>query len=228
MDLKGKFDQVSESKSFTSTGLVDATEEGDEEEVESVISDSDARVRVRKYHVKSNASSILESIFEKHGDIAARCQLESLALRAYYLECVCFVVQELQSTPFKYLTKSKVKEMLAILKDVEAAKINVGWLRSILTEITQALELVGHQRVAEVTKANCERDLENAKKELETQMEDLSRKEREVAEAKAKVAETKARLNELQVKSSELKDTMSSLRSKVERINYKALLDELL
>ncbi|PPS01153.1 hypothetical protein GOBAR_AA19531 [Gossypium barbadense] len=136
-------------------------EESDDEaeEVESVISDS--CVSVGKYHVKASISTILQSIFEKYGDIAANCQLESASMRAYYLECLCAVIQELHSIPFKQLTKAKIKEMFAVLKDVESAHIDVDWLRALLNEISEALELVNQRQTFEAKKTKYNQSLES-------------------------------------------------------------------
>ena len=97
---------------FCLSGLHD-NEDSDGGETESVVSES--RVPVGKYHVKESFAPILRSIFEKYGDIGASCHLESVVMRSYYVECVCFVVQELQSTPIMQLAKSKIMELMAIL-----------------------------------------------------------------------------------------------------------------
>lgn len=200
--------------------------EDSDEDTESVISDSS--VSVGKYRVKERLSSILQLIFDKYGDIAASCKLESMAMRSYYLECVCFVVQELQRTTIKQLTKSKVKEMLAILKDVDGAGIDIGWLRNVLSESLESIELVSQHRAMEVAKAKCDSDIESLRKQLESQMEDLSLKEKDVAEAKKQVAESKAHLRELELKASVLNESVGSIKSKVENFHSKSLLDGVL
>ncbi|KAK2665603.1 hypothetical protein Ddye_004177 [Dipteronia dyeriana] len=100
-------------------------------------------------------SSMLQSIFDEYGDIAANCRLESVSTRAYYLECLCSVVQELQSTSLMQMTKAKVKEMLAVLKDVETAQIDVDWLRDILSEVSEAIDVVTQHQTIEAAKVNC-------------------------------------------------------------------------
>lgn len=207
---------------FEQTTLVDS----DEGEVESV--NSEMCVPVGKYNVKASFSSILTSIFEKYGDIAATCKLESVSMRSYYLECVCYVIQELQSTEFHQLTKSKFKELLAIFKDVESSQIDVGWLKSHLDEIAQAVEVRSQHRAAEAAKADCEQNLESTKKELESQMEDLALKEKELSDAKTRVEETRARLTDLEIKSSQLKEMITSMNSKVETFKCKSFSDDLL
>ncbi|XP_065865731.1 uncharacterized protein [Euphorbia lathyris] len=214
------------SLNFTFSGISRATEDSDDEEVQSVISDS--CVSVGKYHVRANTASILQLILDKYGDIAANCKLESTSLRAYYLECLCSVVQELQSSSFNQLTKSKVKEFLAVLKDVESAQIDVSWLRDILNGLTEAVEINNQQQAAEEAKANCNDLIEATKKELEFMMEDIAEKEKAVADAKAQIEETKARLSELEVESTHWSETISSLSSKVEKFQSKPLAQQIL
>ncbi|XP_060676435.1 uncharacterized protein LOC107427294 isoform X5 [Ziziphus jujuba] len=218
---------TAESINFTFSGISNAFEESDDDESQSVISDSSS-ISVGKYRVKERVSSTLQAIFDKFGDIAASCKLESLSMRSYYLECLCFVVQELQSTSIKQLTKSKVKEMLAILKDVECAGIDVSWLRKVLNESMEDIELVSQQRTLGAAKANCDHDIELLRKQLESQMEDLALKEKEVAEAKKQVAESKAHLKELELKASVLDETLGTVKSKVATLQTKSILDGVL
>lgn len=148
------------SLTFSFFGIPNASESSDEEEVheeevQSVI--SDCCVSVGRYHVKESLASILQSIFDKYGDIAANCQLESISLRSYYLECVCTVVKELQSSSIIHLTKAKLKELLAILKDAESSQIDVSCLRGRINEITADIKHISQHRSIEAAKANCDR-----------------------------------------------------------------------
>ncbi|XVF67952.1 hypothetical protein PTKIN_Ptkin10aG0163400 [Pterospermum kingtungense] len=222
----GRADTNSSNFSFSGIVLAAGESDDDEEEVESVISDS--CVSVGKYHVKASISSILQSIFDKYGDIAANCLLESASMRAYYLECLCAVVQELQSTSFNQLTKAKEKEMFAVLKDVESAHIDVSWLRALLNEISEAIELVSQRQTFEAKKGNHHRSLESVRKELESQMEDLAEKEKEAAVVREQVAATKARFDAMELECSQLDNTMSSIASIMDKFQGKSLADELL
>ncbi|XP_047169725.1 uncharacterized protein LOC124838224 [Vigna umbellata] len=212
------------SMKFCFSGALHDNEDSDEE-TESVV--SEARVPVGKYHVKESFAPILRSIFEKYGDIGASCHLESVVMRSYYVECVCFVVQELQSTPIMELTKSKIKELLAIIKDVESAQLRVAWLRSIVDEIAESMELIDEQQVAEMAKANSDREVETLNKELESNLESLSQKEQEVTDIKTRIEEIRKRLSELQLRSSDLDKNIMLLRSKVDRLDSKSFLDGL-
>ncbi|KAK3193737.1 hypothetical protein Dsin_025047 [Dipteronia sinensis] len=222
---EGNASQVAYMK-FSFSSIDHPPEDSDDEEAHSVISDS--CVSVGKYHVKARISSMLQSIFDKYGDIAANCRLESASMRAYYLECLCSVVQELQSTSLMQMTKAKVSEMLAVLKDVETAQIKVDWLRDILSKVSEAIDVVTQHESIEAAKANCDILLESTRKELESQMKDLSLKEKELTDAKARVSATRARVSELESESSQLNKTIESMKSKVEKLKCRSLTDELL
>ncbi|KAL9417523.1 hypothetical protein AB3S75_040493 [Citrus x aurantiifolia] len=200
------------SRNFSFSGIDLASGDSDDEEAQSVISDS---VSVGKYHVRASISSILQSIISRYGDIAANCNLESNSMRAYYLECLCSVVQELQSTSLMQMTKAKVKEMMAVLKDVESAQIDVDWLRNILNEISEAIEFSTQHQTIDAAKANCANLLESTKKELESQMNELALKEKEVAGLKESVAKTKARLSDLELESNRLEQIIQATQSKL-------------
>ncbi|KAE9589241.1 hypothetical protein Lal_00000252 [Lupinus albus] len=197
----------------------------DGEETKSVVSES--RVPVGRYHVKESFASTLLSIFDKHGDIGASCHLESVVMRSYYIECVCFVVQELQSTSIVHLTESKVKEMLAILKDVESAELNVAWLRSILDEIADNMDFINQHRAAEVANANSDHEMELLRKELESELETLAEKELEVTDTITRIEEISKHLSELEQKTSYLDKNMLYIKSKVDNFDIKSMLDEL-
>lgn len=189
---------------------------------------SESRVPVGKYHVKESFASILESILDKYGDIGASCHLESLVLRSYYIECVCFVVQELQSDSIMHLTKSKINELVAILKDVESAQLRVAWLRSALDEIAENVEVINQHQEVDAAKANTDREMESLREQLESEMESLAEKEQEVADIKKRIPEISDRLKELELKSAELEQSMLSSKSEVENLHRKSLIDELL
>lgn len=223
-------DHATASPNFTNFpfhGIARSHEESDEEEVKSA--SSEPSVPVGNYYIKVSLASILQSIFNKRGDIAASCKLESISIRSYYLECVCCIVQELQRTKFSQkMSKSKVRELLAILNDVESSEMNVGWLHSILNEVAEAVESGGQHWTLDAAKANCDHELKLTKKELESRMEDLTQKEKEMRNAKAKVANTRAHLSELESKYFQLNEAISSLQLKVNNLQSKPLADELL
>ncbi|KAG7579407.1 Phospholipase-like [Arabidopsis thaliana x Arabidopsis arenosa] len=191
-------------------------EEGVELDLISVMSDS--CVSVGKYRVNSSVSTILQSIIDKHGDIAVNCKLESASMRSRYLECLCSLMQELGSTPVGQLTELKVKEMVAVLKDLESVNINVGWMRSVLEEFAQ------YQENKDSEKERQEGLVRSKKQEMEIQEADLARIEKEVAEARLRVEEMKAELAELETE----RLRMEEMGFKVEKYKGKSFLDELL
>jgi hypothetical protein len=215
-----------ESKNSCSRVMDHSFEASEDEDPQLVMPDSSCPIG--KYKVKGDLSSILQSILDKYGDIAASCKLESIAMRSYYLECICSVIQELQSASVTQLKKAKLKELLLIVKDVEASGINVDWLRSALNKIAEAVDLVKKQRSIEKAKIKCEHEKESVEKELETQLQDVAEKERELGVAKARVKETQARMAGLEEKSSLFDETMASMRSKVGQIDCKTLVNQIL
>ncbi|KAK4258480.1 hypothetical protein QN277_004923 [Acacia crassicarpa] len=212
---------------FSLSGIsITGGDEDCEEETESVA--SEARVPIGGYRVRESYAPILRSIFNKYGDIGASIQLESAVMRTYYMECICFVVQELQSTFITEFTKSKVKELMAILKDVESAQLQVGWLQSILNEVAEYVELTSQHQEVEMAKANSDNELESLREELESELKTLAQKEQEVAAIKNRIAETQDRLRVLEVRSCELDERLSVINSKVDSWNRKSLIEELL
>ncbi|CAA7016585.1 unnamed protein product [Microthlaspi erraticum] len=191
-------------------------EDGVELDLESVMSDT--FVSVGNYRVRSASSTILSAIMEKHGDIAQNCKLESDSMRSRYLECLCSLMQELRSTPVGQLTKVKVKEMLAVLKDLESVNIEVAWLRSVLEDFARSQEDVEAERDRQ------EGLLKGKREELEAREADLVRMEEEVAEAKLRTEETRAVMVEMERERSR----MEKMGFKMEKFKGKSFIDELL
>ncbi|CAH2051520.1 unnamed protein product [Thlaspi arvense] len=194
----------------------DDDENGVELDLQSVMSDS--CVSVGKYRVNSGVSAILRSILDKHGDIAENCRLESASMRSRYLECLCSLMQELGSTPVSQLNELKVKEMLAVLKDLESVNIDVEWLRSVLEEFAK------YQENADSEKERQEESVRSKKQELEIQEADLAQIEKAVLEARLRVEEMKAELTDLETERSR----MEKMGFKLEKFKGRSFLDELL
>ncbi|KAG2318574.1 hypothetical protein Bca4012_055219 [Brassica carinata] len=189
---------------------------GVELDLESVISDT--IVSVGKYRVRSGLAAILRAIIEKHGDIAQNCKLESGSMRSRYLECLCSLMQELKSIPVGKLTKVKVKEMLAVLKDLESVDIEVAWLRLVLEEFARSQEDV------ETEKGRQEGLLKAKREDLKAQEADLVRMEEEVAEARLRIEETRAMMVEMESEWVR----MEKMGFKMEKFKGKTFIDELL
>jgi chromosome segregation ATPase len=181
---------------------------------------SESRISIGKYNVKESFGYILQTILDKYGDIGASCDLESVVMRSYYMECVCFVVQELQSSSDS-ISKSKVNELLGIVKDVESAHLRVAWLRNALDEIVENIELISQQQDMENEKANYDREMESLREQLELDLETLAQKEQEVADINARIPEIRDRLSKLeQLVSSALVDDQTTLpiKSKIDQL----------
>lgn len=138
--------------------------------------DSSGVVSVGEYKVKASLSSTLQSIFDKYGDIASDSKLKSLSTRTYHLETLAEVVIELQSTPLHRLTESRAGEILAIVKDIETAKIRVSWLRSVLEEVVEATRFIKRRDTVAREKEPCEQGLVLAKQEMELSLKKLADK----------------------------------------------------
>jgi chromosome segregation ATPase len=127
-------------------------------------------------------------------------------------------MQELGSTPVGQLTELKVKEMLAVLKDLETVNMDVGWLRSVLEEFALYQENVDSEKERQ------EGSLRSKEQELETQEADLARREEEVREARSRIEEMKAELAKLETERSRTEQ----MGFKIEKFKGKTFLDELL
>ncbi|KAK4772615.1 hypothetical protein SAY86_014390 [Trapa natans] len=137
-------DSISASTDLNTTVIHCQAEEMSEDEFSEHPIICDSRVQVMDdYYVKRSLSSTMRSILNDHGDIARNCKLSSVVMRSYYLECLCFVVRELRSSsPVNKASKAKkMKEIMTITNDVEAAGIEVGWLREVIDEIKAGIEL---------------------------------------------------------------------------------------
>ncbi|KAD6119262.1 hypothetical protein E3N88_10533 [Mikania micrantha] len=85
-------------------------------------------IRVHGYNVKPSAAPVLEAIFNKHGDIAAKCVFREISVRASLLEMVCDIVKQMETETNQI--HDKMEEIEGQLSSIEAVKINVSWLRA--------------------------------------------------------------------------------------------------
>ncbi|CDY50259.1 BnaC03g61260D [Brassica napus] len=142
-----------ESQSFSIQEI--AKMRGLKEESQSMISES--YVSVANYRVKASVAETLQAIISKHGDIAASSKLQSNVTRSYYLESLAAVVMELRTSGLKDLTKTRVAEMAAVVKDMESVKIEVSWLKKAVAELGEAVEYAGEYEAAKAEREACER-----------------------------------------------------------------------
>ncbi|KAI7753669.1 hypothetical protein M8C21_015811, partial [Ambrosia artemisiifolia] len=105
---------------------------------------------VHGYEVKQSVAPILESIFNKHGDIAADCIYKPASMRSSFLEIICEVVSQIQ-------TNDDIDKMERLEQQVlvaEAANINVSWLQVHLDAIRKRKEASRKRSLLMEMKAN--------------------------------------------------------------------------
>ncbi|MFS7950889.1 putative phospholipase [Helianthus anomalus] len=123
-DLFGPFDHVEDRVVVNYRNLLNASSDYFNSyivQVGKVSSESDI-ICVQGYNVKQSVAPILESIFKKHGDIAADCLFKPASMRSSFLEIVCEAVSRIQ-------TNDDIEEIEQQVVVAEAANINVSWLR---------------------------------------------------------------------------------------------------
>ncbi|KAF8088223.1 hypothetical protein N665_0549s0031 [Sinapis alba] len=209
-----------ESQSFSLQEI--ATMRGLKEESQSMISES--YVSVANYKVKVSVAETLQAIIEKHGDIAASSKLQSNVTRSYYLESLAGVVMELRTTGLRDLTKTRVAEMAAVVKDMESVKIDVTWLKKVMAEVGEAVEYVGEYEAAKVEREVCERDLKARKGEMEEMRAELGKREKEIRECRERVTVVAGKLGQLEMKGSRLNKNLEMFHSKVDKFQGEAVL----
>ncbi|PWA94383.1 phospholipase-like protein [Artemisia annua] len=90
-------------------------------------------ISVQGYKVKSINAPILEAIFKKHGNIAAKCVFPD-AMRTYLLEAVCEIVRRIETNDVSNII-SNMEEIENHVSVAEVAKVNVAWLQAYLDTI---------------------------------------------------------------------------------------------
>ncbi|PWA42621.1 phospholipase-like protein [Artemisia annua] len=105
----------------------------------SVSSPDSGMTCVQGYKVKNINAPILESIFKKHGDIAANCAFISSPARESVLEIVCEVVRKIQTNDVTIII-SDMEELQSQVSAAEAIKVNVSWLQAHLEAIHKRTE----------------------------------------------------------------------------------------
>ncbi|CAN8276748.1 unnamed protein product [Cochlearia groenlandica] len=194
------------------------------EKEESLSMISEAYVSVANYRVKQSVAETLKAIIDKHGDIAAASKLQSVVTRSYYLESLATVVMELRSTALTDLTKSRVAEMAAVVKDMESVKIDVTWLKKAVTELTEAVEYVGEYEKTKMEREKCEKEVNEGKGEMEEMKTELGKREKEIRECRERVTVVAGKLGKLEMKGERLNKNLEVFQSKVEKFQGEAVL----
>ncbi|KAI7753667.1 hypothetical protein M8C21_015809, partial [Ambrosia artemisiifolia] len=120
----------------TTSDLLGSSDHVEECVVAGKLSSQSDIICVQGYEVKQSVAPILESIFNKHGDIAADCIYKPASMRSSFLEIICEVVSRIQ-------TNDDIDKMEGIEQQVlvaEAANINVSWLQVHLDAIRKRKE----------------------------------------------------------------------------------------
>ncbi|VVB14035.1 unnamed protein product [Arabis nemorensis] len=185
-------------------------------------------VSVGEYKVKARLSSTLQSIFDKYGDITSDSKLKSLSTRTYHLEKLAEVVIELRSTSLHRLSETRASEILAIVKDIETAKIRAGWLRSVLEEVLEATRYFKRRETSATEKEACERGLSLAKHEMEMSLKKRAETEKETNEFRERLMKTTGKLGSLEMKRTCLDKRFVFLRSKVEKFQGQSVFKDIL
>ncbi|XP_059623566.1 uncharacterized protein LOC132266651 [Cornus florida] len=131
-----------QTSSFNLTGMAEMLDDDDSCDLNEVGSSYDsALVMVNGYRVKPELAPLLRAIFLKHGDIAKDCSLLSITTRSSLLDVISSIVQKLQATEFKLITADELTSLLEQVRDLESVKMEVGWLRQRLADISEAMQL---------------------------------------------------------------------------------------
>ncbi|GJW14717.1 phospholipase-like protein [Tanacetum coccineum] len=134
-------------------------------------------VSVQGYKVKNVNASILETIFKKHGDIAADCVFKTTSVREPILEVVCDVVRQIQTNDVMTII-SEMAEIESQVSAAEANKINVSWLRAHLESIHKRNNAKKNCSLLMKTKANTSMVTRAAKMDLKSAKEQFENAER--------------------------------------------------
>ncbi|VVB08568.1 unnamed protein product [Arabis nemorensis] len=215
-----------ESESFTMHEItkmrgIQSYESG-KEEIQLAI--SEAYVSVANYKVRQSVSATLQTILDKHGDIAASSKLQSTSTRSFYLESLAAAVMELKSTSLRDLTKTRVTEIAAVVKDMDSVKIDVSWLKTAVNELREAVEYFGQYGAAKMVKEECNKGITEGKAEMEELREELRRREKETKDCREKVTAMAGRLGQLEMKDSRVKKHLELFQSKVDKFDGEAVL----
>ncbi|CAH2061652.1 unnamed protein product [Thlaspi arvense] len=186
-----------------------------------------AYVSVANYKVSQSVSATLKAIIDKHGDIAASSKLQSTSTRSFYLESLAAAVMELKSTALRDLSKTRVAEIAAVVKDMDSVKIDVTWLKTAVGELAEAVECFGQYDAAKMEKEECKRGMTEGKVEMEELKEELRRREEETKDCRERVTAMAGRMGQLEMKDSRVRKNLELFQSKVHKFEGEAVLIEL-
>ncbi|KAM3267994.1 hypothetical protein P3S67_031979 [Capsicum chacoense] len=185
-------------------------------------------VAVGRYRVKEEAAPVLQKIFFKYGDIAMNCSFSSMIFSSSLLEFVCDVCKKLEETDFLSITLKEIRSMLAEVRDLESAKIDIGWLSRRLNEISQAKQLLRDSCKLKEAKARSLVVMETNKKDLEELKGELA-----ACIASCRVLQERIRMKEdefgiARSENEKIMQNFADLKAKVNSFLKKSLLHDLI
>lgn len=183
-----------------------------------------AYVSVANYKVRHCVSATLKAIMDKHGDIAASSKLQSTSTRSFYLESLAAAVMELKSTALRDLSKTRVAEIAAVVKDMDSVRIDVSWLKTDVEELGEAVECFGGYEAAKMEKEECDKGMKEGKVEMEELRDELKRREKEMKECRERVTAVAGRLGQIEMKDSWVTKKLELFQSKVHKFEGEAVL----
>ncbi|KAJ0239178.1 Phospholipase-like protein [Hirschfeldia incana] len=186
----------------------------------------EAYVSVGNYKVRQCVSATLQAIMDKHGDIAASSKLQSTSTRSFYLESLAAAVMELRSTALRDLSKTRVAEIAAVVKDMDSVRIDVSWLKRAVEEVAEAVECFGGYEAAKMEKEECSRGMKEGKVEMEELRDELKRRENEMKEFRERVTAMAGRLGQIEMKDSWVTKKLELFQGKVHKFEGEAVLVE--
>ncbi|KAI3443788.1 hypothetical protein Pfo_000453 [Paulownia fortunei] len=116
---------------------------------------------------------ILKAIFTKYGDIAKESTF-SMESRSCLLEMVCRIYKRLEGSKFMQLTPLELQSMLGQIGDLELVKVEVGWLRERLNQISKARQLCEAVETYEKELETCMAAVEKLHQRLQQEKEELA------------------------------------------------------
>nr|XP_043637415.1 uncharacterized protein LOC122608381 [Erigeron canadensis] len=116
----------------------------------SPIKASSPGICVHGYKVQKSNVPILEDIFKKHGDIAAKSIYTITSMRSSFLEGICEVVRLVNTNH----VVENMEEIEHYVSQAEQAKIDVSWLRAHLEALQKTKDAMENISLLEEMKAN--------------------------------------------------------------------------
>ncbi|XP_059623569.1 uncharacterized protein LOC132266652 isoform X2 [Cornus florida] len=181
-----------------------------------------ALVTVNGYRVKPEWASLLRAIFLRYGDIAKDCCFVStIRSRSFLLEIICEIIQKLQDTEFVHFTPADLNSMLDQVCDLETAKLEVGWLRQRLDDISEAMRLFrGYSNLKEAQRSRIQA--------IEKKKEELKSFKGQILALQERVVLAEDELTPMKAEAEKIDETITESKAKVKCFYQQSLVHGLL